>query len=110
MPKEEQSDRRQHVVYVTRHTEYHCRARECVGVRDRDSGRWQRWHHAVRSQLAGSAGDDAAIVWTQPQVGERLLFIGDGSILTSRLVGQGRPPKEALQFYSSFGKAGTIFA
>ena len=106
---QKQPNRRHHVVYVTRHTEYHCRERECVAVRDRSSGRWQRWHSAVRGRLVGSANDHGAL-WEQPRSGERLVFVGDGSVVTSRLVGQGRPPKEALQFYSSFGRAGTIFA
>lgn len=103
------SDRRQHVVYVTRHTEYHCRQRECVGVRDRNTGRWQRWHKALRSRLVGSTDGQGAMC-DPPQVGERLVFMGDGSILTSRVIGRGRPAKEAVHFYASYGRAGTITA
>lgn len=101
------AERRKHVVYVTRHSEYHCRDRECVGVRDRHTGAWKTQHSAVRGRLVG-ATDGGGVVWDQPQIGERLLFMGDDSVLTSRIVGSGRPPKDAVWCYTSFVKAGHI--
>ena len=102
------SERRQHVVYVTRHTEYHCRLSECVGVRDRDTGVWQRWHRALRRRLIGST-DGQGEAGEQPQIGQRLIFVGQGPILlTSRVIGHGRPSKQLVWCYASFSRAGTI--
>ena len=47
------TNRRRHRLFVTRHTEYHLRDDECVGVRDRDSGRWVRDHAALRLRALG---------------------------------------------------------
>lgn len=103
----QQDERRHHVVYVTRHTEYHCRQRECVGVRDRRTGQWRPRHSALRSRLVGGS-DGVGSYGSQPQVGERLLFMGSESVLTSRVVDAGRPPKGVVWSYSSFSKAGSI--
>ena len=37
------TDRRRHVVYLTRNSEYHCRLNECVAVRSRSDGRRAGW-------------------------------------------------------------------
>lgn len=100
-------ERRRHVVYVTRHTEYHCRGRECVGVRDRASGRWQRWHGILRSRLVGCMVDEPE-VQRRVELGARLVFVGDGTYLTSKLERAGRPPKAVLWSYASLIKAGAI--
>jgi len=109
MQSMQEHERRQHIVYVTRHTEYHCRQRECVGVRDRRTGQWQRRHGALRSLLVG-ASNGVGSFWDEPQLGERLLFMGKESVLTSRVVDTGRPPRDAVWFYSSYSKAGSIDA
>jgi hypothetical protein len=100
-------ERRRHVVYVTRHTEYHCRGRECVGVRDRKSGRWQRWHGVLRSRLVGCVIDEPT-VQRRLEVGARLVFVNDGTFLTSKLERAARPPKNVLWSYSSLTRAGAI--
>ena len=55
-------ERRQHVVYITKNSEYHCRRKECVAVRDRNTGRWRRWHAALRGQLLGSIAYQHGVV------------------------------------------------
>jgi hypothetical protein len=102
-------NRRRHVVYVTRNTEYHCRGRECVGVRDRETGRWQRWHPALRARLLGSVAERHTIR-RQTRLGARLVFDGRQLILTSKLEWSGRPEKEVIWSYSSLCRAGEILA
>ena len=102
-------DRRCHWVYVTKNTEYHCRGRECVGVRDRESGAWQRWHPALRTRLLGSVVDKLTVS-RQARLGYRLVFDGSQVILTSKLEWAGRPEKEVIWSYSSLCRAGEILA
>lgn len=102
-------DRRRHIVYFTRHTEYHCRGRECVGVRDRETGRWQRWHGILRSRLVGSVLEEP-LVSRRLELGARLVFIGDGTYMTSQLVHAARPPKSVIWSYASLISAGAISA
>ena len=102
-------ERRRHVVYVTRHTEYHCRGRECVGVRDRATGAWQRWHGVLRARLVGCMVE-APMVQRRIELGARLVFLRDGTFLTSRLEAAGRPPKKVLWSYSSLTQSGAISA
>ena len=102
-------ERRQHVVYITKNTEYHCRRKECVGVRDRTTGRWRRWHAALRGQLLGSIFTDRQTS-RRAEVGARLCFAGDRSVVTSQVLGVARPPKTVLWSYASLCWAGRIEA
>lgn len=97
--------RRQHVVYITRNTEYHCRNRECVGVRERSTGRWRRWHPALRTRLLGRFNPDAK-VYRSPRAGHRLVFTGRQTVMTSKLELSRRPDKEAIYCYTSLIKSG----
>ncbi len=100
-------ERRRHVVYITRHTEYHCRGRECVGVRDRVSGRWQRWHAILRGRLVGCVFNEPQ-VHRRIEVGSRLVFLGESMFMTSKLERSARPPKNVLWSYANLTKAGAI--
>ena len=100
-------DRRHHVVYVTRNTEYHCRDRECVGVRERSSGRWRRWHPALRTRLLGRFNEDHK-VYRSPRPGFRLVFTGRQTVMTSKLEIFERPDREAIFAYTSLVKSGVI--
>jgi len=98
-------ERRQHRVFVTRHTEYHLRGSECVGVRDRDSGRWLRRHAALRLhalQLPPIGADDG---W----LGQRIQFWSSTTdVLTSPVVAILRPEKDVVPRYVSRMFAGEI--
>ena len=100
-------ERRRHVVYLTRNTEYHCRDAECVGVRDRSTGRWQRGHPALRSQLLGGVAAGSQSL-ADPAEGSRLLFSGSHTVVTSPVVLAGRPDREAVFSYISLCRAGEI--
>jgi hypothetical protein len=102
-------ERRHHVVYITRNTEYHCRDRECVGVRDRFSGKWQRVHPALRGELLGAMVEEKRRL-TSPRSGFRLLFSAREAVLTSPLVMEGRPDRDAVFHYTSLCRAGEIRA
>lgn len=103
-------ERRRHIMYVTRNTEYHCRDRECVGVRDRNTRRWQRWHPALRTRLLGTmAGENK--VKRGADLGNKLIFSAGTKkkiLVTSSLLGAGRPPLEAIDFYASLAWRGVI--
>jgi len=103
-------ERRRHIMYVTRNTEYHCRDRECVGVRDRNTRRWQRWHPALRTRLLGTMVDREKVVRSANQ-GNKLIFSAGSDekiLMTSSLLGAGRPPLEAVDNYANLCWAGTI--
>ena len=101
-------ERRHHVVYITRNTEYHCRDRECVGVRDRFSGKWERHHPALRGELLGAVTRGKQLI--APVDGLRLLFSAQNAVMTSALVLSGRPDRAAAFHYTSLCRAGEIRA
>ncbi len=101
-------ERRRHVVYLTRNSEYHCRFSDCVAVRDRVTGQWDRHHWAVRSHLIGAVIEGKRRLTSRPQPGARLLFEGRRPVLTSRLEMVGRPDKSATFAYCSQAWGGTI--
>ena len=100
-------DRRRHVVYLTRNTEYHCRSRICVAVRDRNSGKWWRGHPALRAELQGAVGR-GPLRLLRPGVGLRLLFKGGEAVLTSPVMLAGRPDRSAVLHYTSQCWSGEI--
>jgi len=100
-------ERRQHVVYITKNTEYHCRDQECVGVRDRTSGDWHRHHPALRGRLMGAV-KRGTHAFHLPREGMRLVFNGSQMVMTTRLLLEGRPDRESIFRYTSLCRAGEI--
>lgn len=97
-------DRRRHLTYVTRNTEYHFRDRVCVAVRDRKSGSWLTSHLAVNRELSGTvriAPNGVAIpAHGRPNVGEALFFgMGGRELITSVLCAIERPEKQIVDLY-----------
>ena len=105
-PKRPGADRRRHVVYVTRNTEYHLRDSECVGVRDRSSGRWLRAHPALRARMLGAMSRSG--FRRRPANGLRLLFTGHELVMTSKIIGSGRPERDDIFAYTSLCRSGVI--
>lgn len=97
-------DRRRHRLYVTQNTEYYCRDRECVAVRDVYSGRWRPEHPAVGRTLFGAVKPGARGLepLEVPEVNCLLWFEnGQNDILTSRLTAVTRPQKGLAQRYAA---------
>jgi hypothetical protein len=97
-------DRRIHKVYVTRNTEYHVRKSTCVGVRDRESGRWIDAHFALNQPVAGAIRffESGALSAAPglPQVGESMYFESRGrDLVTSSIVSVERPRREVVAEY-----------
>ncbi len=100
-------DRRRHRLFVTRHTEYHLRQDECVGVRDRATGQWLRDHVALRLRAVRLPPRGHDHHW----LGRRIQFWGSNAdVVTSPVVAVGRPPQESLEHYVSLMTAGVITA
>jgi hypothetical protein len=103
-------ERRKHVKFLTRNTEYHLRDRECVGVRDRRTGVWYLHHPAVRGVLLGGM-DRRSRLFNHPQEGLRLVFTSQGSdVLTSPVLGIDRPERVVLEQYTWRTVSGVIEA
>jgi hypothetical protein len=102
-------ERRRHVVYITRNTEYHCRGCECVGVRDRQTGRWHHAHPALRGELLGAVDNERREL-LRPETGRRLLFSANQAVMTSPLTISGRPDRTAVFHYTSLCWSGEIRA
>jgi hypothetical protein len=103
------NERRRHQVFITRNSEYHCRDRECVGVKDRTSGEWQANHPALRSRLLGGILNNQ-VVKSIPEKGFRLVFGKDSLIMTSKVLYRGRPERESIFNYTSLCSKGEILA
>jgi hypothetical protein len=100
-------NRRRHRVFATKHTEYHLRADECVGVRDRVTGAWLRKHAALRLRAIQLPPLGADAEW----IGRRLQFWGQATdVMTSPVTDVMRPERAALQFYVSGVCSGEIAA
>jgi hypothetical protein len=98
-------DRRRHRVFFTRHTEYHLRDDECVGVRDRESGEWRIDHAALRLRALALPELPSTTEW----VGLRIQFWGrQTDVLTSPVVAVGRPRLDEVPAYISQARAGMI--
>jgi hypothetical protein len=101
-------DRRQNRKFLTRNTEYHVHERECVGVRDRRTGRWIPGHPALRTWLVGGM-DRRKKLFDTLVPGVRLVFTdGHRDVLTSPLLGLERPEKPSLESYTWRGQTGLI--
>ncbi len=103
-------DRRRNKAFITRNTEYHVHHRECVGVRDRKTGRWIHDHPALRSWLLGGM-DRRKKMFHTLLPGTRLVFTnGERDVLTSPLLEVERPEKPSLECYTWRAKMGVIEA
>jgi hypothetical protein len=67
-------------IYVTAHSEYHCIAGVCTGVRDLKLGRWLGDHEAVGMKVTAGFDSDPTggrrLVILPPCVGAPLVFYG----------------------------------
>ena len=98
-------DQRRHRVFFTRHTEYHLRADEVVGVRDRGSGLWIHDHAALRLRALEIPEQGEG----HRAIGHRLQFWSSSAdVLTSPIVGVGRPERDEVHGYCSQARAGDI--
>ena len=98
-------DRRHHRVFFTKHTEYHLRDDECVGVRDRESGQWLIDHAALRLRALSLPEVPESAAW----IGQRIAFWGQATdVLTSPVIAVGRPQLEQVPAYVSQARAGVI--
>ncbi len=99
------ADRRRHRVFFTRHTEYHLRGDECVGVRDRNSGTWLNNHAALRLRALRLPDMFSSEEW----IGLRIQFWGSrNDVLTSPVVAVARPELSQIGAYVSQARAGLI--
>lgn len=101
----EPKNRRRHRVFATKHTEYHLRSDECVGVRDRLTGTWMRKHAALRLRALQLPPLGADAEW----IGRRLQFWGRATdVMTSPVTEVRRPELDAVGNYVSAVVAGEI--
>lgn len=102
-------ERRHHLVFLTRNTEYHLRDDVCVAVRDPGTGEFIEDHPAIGRHLSGALryGPSGEVVkfvpaGELPGVGD-LLFFSEGDIRTelqtTAVRDIGRPPKEIAAHY-----------
>ena len=99
------ADRRRHRVFVTRHTEYHLRGDECVGVRDRHSKLWLLDHAALRLRAVSLPPAHESLM----HVGQRIQFWGKSSdVLTSPVLTVERPERTDVGAYVSQARAGDL--
>jgi hypothetical protein len=107
-------ERRKHVVYITKNSEYHCRDRECVAVRDRQTGNWVRDHSALRGRLVGVLTAQGRLLKRMRIViGMRLCLEGDSAdqlVMTSVVRNVGRPKKTVTCAYAYQRWTGVIGA
>jgi hypothetical protein len=97
-------ERRIHQVFVTRNTEYHVRQHTCVGVRNRQSGEWQRDHCAINLAVGGAIRflESGAMTANSvmPQIGESMYFEAQGrDLVTSSVVSVERARPADLTAY-----------
>jgi hypothetical protein len=99
------AERRRHRLFFTKHTEYHLRGDECVGVRDRGSGLWLLDHASLRLRALRLPKLGSGSEW----VGRRIQFWGRHmDVLTSPVLSVGRPERPHVVGYVSQARAGEI--
>jgi hypothetical protein len=97
-------DRRIHKMFVTRNTEYHVRRDQCIGVRDRRSGRWLHGHLAIKGRVEGGLrfSSEGGITPNGglPSIGDSLFFHAAGrDLITSPVVAIERPARDVVAGY-----------
>lgn len=103
------AERRHHVVFRTRNTEYHLRDQICVAVRDPKTGEYVSDHPALGRRMSGAlrfgpGGEVMKFVMPgeAPDVGD-VLFFTEGNIKTelhtSSVCDIWRPPRDAVAHY-----------
>lgn len=102
-------DRRRHVLFRTRNTEYHLRGDLCVGVRDPETGKFIDDHPAVGRKFSGALrynrnGEISTFVRPDelPDVGDVLFFSAgklETELRTTAVRDIQRPPKDAVAHY-----------
>lgn len=98
-------ERRRHRVFLTRHTEYHLRGDECVGVRDRQSRLWLLDHAALRLRAVSLPPAQESLM----HVGQRIQFWGKSAdVVTSPVLSVERPERNDLGAYVSQARAGDL--
>ena len=99
------AERRRHRIFFTKHTEYHLRGDECVGVRDRRSTLWLLDHAALRLRALRMPRAGSGERW----IGQRIQFWGHNTdVLTSPILGMGRPEQDEVQAYCSQAVTGSF--
>jgi len=99
------AERRRHRVFRTRHTEYHLRDDEVVGVRDRETGLWILNHAALRLRALRLPTQPNEAGW----IGRRLAFWSEASdVVTSPVMEIDRPTRGDLGAYVSAKRSGVI--
>lgn len=92
-------DRRRRKVYVTRNTEYYMLDRQCVVVRDMQTGQARASHKALGATLVGAFRISNEGNWIanfeQPAVGEKLCFSTD--VMTTPVMAIRRSERDAVQ-------------
>lgn len=102
-------ERRHHLVFRTRNTEYHLHDRTCVGVSDPTTHRFIENHPAIGRRLSGAlrygaTGEIAKFVLPGevPDVGD-VLFFSEGNLATelrtTAVRDISRPPKDVVARY-----------
>ncbi len=96
-------ERRIRRVFVTRNTEYHFERGCCVGVKDRESGRWLLSHLAIGQQIGATLRAEQDGTWRtdpgEPLPGQALLFTGAHPLATSVLREVQRPSRHDVALY-----------
>jgi hypothetical protein len=102
-------ERRRNRVFVTVNSEYHCRDRVCVAVRNRATGELEPDHRAVGLWLSGGVrfDPDACSATAPPEIpheGEQLCFTSLGrdpahDLVTSTVERIERPTREVAAHY-----------
>ena len=77
-----------------------------MAVRDRRSGKWYRWHGALRGTLVGAV--DRRRATRRGRLGARLCFRGPQLVMTSTVLEIERPPKVAVEYYVNLCWSGSI--
>ena len=97
------TERREHRIFVTRNTEYHLSGHRCVGVRDRRTGVWSENHQALGNRVIGAVEfyptGGMASRYDLPRLGDAMCF-GDGAgLLTSPVISIRRPSAHTVASY-----------
>jgi len=96
-------ERRIHVVYVTKHTEYHVRDGVCISVQEKGDPQPAASRRALNMRVAGYFGPGSLSTHPgPPETGFSIHFANDAAfVVTSPVLAVKRPPKEVVETYPS---------